>query len=272
MSDFSFDTDVLSRSQTIPLLVDFWAAWCGPCRTLGPVLERLAEEEAAFAEPRWELVKIDTEAYPEIADRFGIRSIPTVLLFVDGEPIDGFAGALSESMVREWLEKALPNEHDKALIEGGRLMATGELEEGRTVVAAVLAAEPGNQLAQLLMAQSYLGEDPEKAVDYIKGIRDDSDLYERAEAIRIMARLIGIVRDPASLPESPAREPLLSGARHALAGEQERALVDFIASIRLDRSYADELARRACLALFRILGDDHPITQAHRREFDGALY
>ena len=97
----SFETEVLERSKTKPVLVDFWAEWCGPCRVIGPVLEKLARE----ADGKWDLVKLDTEAHQDVAAAFGIRSIPTVMLFEGGKAKAAFAGALPESQVRKWLEE-----------------------------------------------------------------------------------------------------------------------------------------------------------------------
>ncbi|NTU88166.1 MAG: thioredoxin, partial [Chlorobiaceae bacterium] len=101
---FDFQGDVLDQSHDIPVLVDFWAAWCAPCRMLGPVLERLAEKYSGS----WRLVKIDTEQFPELAERFGVKGIPDVRLFVNGEIVDSFSGALPEHQIEQWLKKAIP--------------------------------------------------------------------------------------------------------------------------------------------------------------------
>jgi len=113
-----FDKDILQRSHQVPVVVDFWAAWCGPCRVLGPVIERLAGEAAG----RWELAKVDTEAHPEIAERYGIVSIPNVKLFVNGEVADEFVGAIPEAEIRRWLEAAVPSpdERSRAKLLGKR--------------------------------------------------------------------------------------------------------------------------------------------------------
>ena len=114
-----FDRDVVERSWTIPVLVDFWAEWCGPCRVLGPVLEKLAGEHSH----QWAFVKLDTEAHPHIAARHGVRSIPNVKLFVDGRVSDEFVGALPEARVVEWLKKALPSRFRSQLAEARRALS-----------------------------------------------------------------------------------------------------------------------------------------------------
>ena len=266
-----FTIDVLQRSRSIPVLVDFWAEWCGPCRTLGPVLERLAEEEAAFAEPRWELVKVDTEAFPEISAQYGVRGIPNVKLFVDGHPVDEFTGALPEHAVRAWIEKALPDPDQEKILEGGRLIATGEMEKGRGVLEEIVVRRE-HPLAILLLAQSWLEEDPSRADELAAAIGPDSELYDRAESIRLMATIHGIASDPDRLPDGSAKGLMVDGARHAVAGDFDRALELFIDAIRDDRAYADDLARRLCLAIFRRLGEEHEITRKHRKIFNSALY
>lgn len=106
MSDLNFETDVLERSRSVPIVVDFWAPWCGPCRILGPIIEKLADE----AEGRWKLVKLDTEKYPELAARYEIRGIPAVKMFHGGEVIAEFLGALPADEIREWLSSNLPSQ------------------------------------------------------------------------------------------------------------------------------------------------------------------
>jgi putative thioredoxin len=265
-SDFS--TDVLDRSRTVPVLVDFWAEWCGPCRMLGPVLEKLAAE----ANGRWELRKLNTEQFPDVAQRYGIRSIPAVKLFVDGRVVNEFVGALPEHQIRQWLTQSLPDPHAASIEQADALLLAGQHAPAAEVLRPVLAAAPQHERASVLMARAVLYDDPASAVTLIKMIDEASAQHLIAESIRTIAALLERARTPESFPEGSAR-PLYSAAVEALrARDFDAALERFIQVIREDRRYDDDGARKACIAIFKYLGEEHEITARHRRAFGSALY
>ena len=169
-----FDKDVIERSHNIPVLVDFWAAWCGPCKVLGPVLEKLASE----SDGRWELAKLDTERFPAVASKYRIQSIPNVKLFVDGQVTKEFVGALPEPKVAEWLREALPSKYDVQLEGAKSLLRQNSLTEAREILEFIVAAESDNDQARLLLAQTHLGSDPKLAAKTVDSIKMGSKSFE----------------------------------------------------------------------------------------------
>lgn len=262
-----FEKDVIEASREIPVLVDFWAPWCGPCRVLGPVLERLAEA----ADENWHLVKVNTDQNPDVSASYGIRGIPAVKLFVDGEVVDEFTGALPEYAVKQWLEKALPSE-TKALIDQSELaIAENDLATARKLLESVLELEPKNSKARVLLAQIVAFDDPERARELVAGSAFAGPGYiQIEEAVGTIARLLGT--SLTELPEADVRETYVNAIDALADRDFDEALKRFIEVIRKDRYYDDDGARKACVALFTLLGNEHPAVRAFRRRFDMALY
>jgi putative thioredoxin len=263
-----FQRDVIDQSQTVPVVVDFWAAWCGPCRILGPVLERLADE----ANGTWVLAKLDTEALPDIAAAHGIRGIPTVKLFVDGRPTAEFTGALPEPAVRQWLEKSLPNKHRVSLDHAEALFVSGHDHEALAVVEGVLALDPQNLRARILGAQILLFPDPDRATDLLNGLEEDVEGFEKVESVRTLAEILTKAKDAGSLPDGDMKQEYVSALQAAARKDFDEALKRFIYVIREERYYNDDGARKACIAIFKYLGEGHETTLKHRRDFSSALY
>ena len=153
----NFENDVIEASRSKPVLVDFWAEWCGPCRMLGPVLEKLADENSET----WTLAKVNTDENPAVAQRYRISSIPAVKLFVDGEVADEFIGALPEQQVRDWLEKALPSETKRMVDAAEALIAQSDEAGAEALLRDALAQEPDNTRAGVLLARLLVLRDPD---------------------------------------------------------------------------------------------------------------
>ena len=261
-----FEADVIEASRETPVVVDFWAPWCGPCRVLGPVLEKLAGEADG-----WRLAKVNTDVHPEVSGRYGIRGIPAVKLFVDGAVVDEFVGALPEYAVKQWLEKALPSEGKRFVDEAEAALLAGDDARAEALLRQALAGEPDNPKAQLLAARLAVFDDPERAAELAAGAAFAGAGYvQLGEAVQTLARLLTL--DPNALPDAPGRDAYRT-ARAALARRDvDAALAAFIDVIRTHRYYDDDGARKACIALFTVLGEEHPAVRKHRPAFNMALY
>ena len=262
-----FPAEVINRSFNVPVLVDFWAEWCAPCKVLGPVLERLNEK----ANGRWILAKVNTEIMQEVAAQYKISSIPNVKLFVDGNVAGKFAGALPEYQIECWLEKVLPSKFRKEVEKAAELLARGSTEEGKKLLEEILKSEPENQQARILLASALIFSEPEKAVVLVTDI-SDARYMELAESIRVFGRLFDILFNQAELPEKQTKQQYLKAIEDLHSQQFESALEKFIDIIRNDRYYDDDGSRKACIAIFKFLGEEHETTLKYRRDFGSALY
>ncbi len=260
----NFQREVIEQSFLKPVLVDFWAPWCGPCRVLGPILEQIAEEN----KDRFVLVKVNTEEQPELAQQYRIMSIPNVKLFVKGKVVNEFAGALPRQAILKWLDENIPSEEAQELkdILAGETAVPDEalIERLRTVV----QKYPNNDEGRVALARHLVFRAPDEAEELVAHIRPGNEHWEKAEDIRMLAQLMRLE----DTGQGPAAE-LLAQARDALkAGELEKAIKLLIDATSADKACCDELPRKAGIALFRTLGNDHELTRKYRRMFDMVLW
>lgn len=263
-----FNKEVIERSYQAPVLVDFWAEWCAPCRILGPVLEGLAEQ----ANGQWVLAKLNTELHRETSMQYGIQSIPNVKLFVDGDAVNEFVGALPEEMIRQWLKEALPSPYRRQLDQAKELLTQDRFNEAQQLLQNILDKEPDNDQARILLATTNLFLNYREAAKIVTSLRPDSDYFQAAEAIQTMSTLFELLEQPQTLPDGSAKQPYLAAIEKLYARDFDEALQQFIDLIRTHRTYHDDGARKACIAIFNFLGQDHELSQKHRRDFSSALY
>ncbi len=265
----NFKEDVLDASHKTPVVVDFWAPWCGPCQVLGPVLEQLAGESGG----RWKLAKVNTDENQELSMRYGIRGIPAVKLFVDGEVADEFTGALPRHAVEQWLERAIPTGGKKRVDEAREALADGRVRKARKLLQSALEEDPSDAAAAVLLAQMQVFDDPEDALVKLSGVDiSEPGLAQVAEGVQTVGRLLAMNGDPGELPDGPGREDYARGIKALRKHDFDSALDAFISVIIKDRYFDDDGARKACLAIFAMLGEEHDVTRAHRRHFNMALY
>lgn len=263
-----FETEIIQKSYSLPVLVDFWAEWCGPCKILGPILEDLAQQSGG----KWLLGKLNTEQHPTVAAQYGIKSIPNVKLFVDGKVIDEFTGALSKAQVIEWLQKALPSKYRVEMEKAQKLLAENKTSEAKNLLQKVIKEDSLNEQALVLLAQAILTSDSVQAIKLIESINVGSKYFETAEAIRTIERVLQHINEPQSLPEDAVKASYLNAIREIKANNFEGAITDFIQIVQKNRNYDNDGARKICISIFNILGNDNPITKRHRRALSSALF
>jgi putative thioredoxin len=275
--DADFEREVVEASKQQPIVVDFWAPWCGPCRALGPILERLANEGAGA----WRLAKLDVDENPEVAGRFGVRGIPAVFGFRDGEAVARFEGALPEAKVREFLGVVMPSEADRLLAEAKKFLAGGHENAAEERLRAALALDARHAAATLALVALLAGRESGRAEarERLDRVVPSPSNYEEVERLAALLRTVEAggadleaLRARAEREAGSAAARLAYGRALAAAGRREEALAELLAAVKCDPSFEDGAARKAMLDLFALLGNQHALTERYRRELARALY
>jgi putative thioredoxin len=272
VSDAEFEAAVIARSHEVPVLVDFWAVWCGPCRVLGPVLEKVAAQRGGD----FELVKVDTDKNPASARRYGVRGIPHVVLFKDGEPLDQFRGALPETAVRAFLNKYIPSAVDRRVAAGLARLATGDAAGAEAALNQVVASNPGHAGARLGLAQVALHRRDAAAVrshvESIPATAWEREVGEHLQTAAALAETVASAGDEATVAARVADQPgdldarFALGVYHLASGRYREALDAFLAVVERDRKWHDQAGRKAMLTVFGILGARDPMCSEYRRQ------
>ncbi|MEI8033580.1 MAG: tetratricopeptide repeat protein [Chlorobiaceae bacterium] len=262
---FDFQCDVLELSHDFPVLVDFWAEWCAPCRMLTPLLEKMAEKGGC----RWKLVKINTEEHPDLASHYKVKSIPNVKLFVKGQVQNEFSGAMPESELALWLKKNIPSPYEKEIALASECMSEGNPVMATSLLEGVLHNEPDNLPAAALLVRLRLFLHPLDAIRLSEQLEIEPEYAQFAETVRSLGRLLSLEHD--RLPPDEVRADYLAAIAQLKEEHFDGALEGFIGVLKRNRAYDDDGSRKACIAIFRFLGEEHEITLKHRRAFDRAF-
>lgn len=252
-TDRNFEDVVVRESERRPVVVDLWASWCGPCRTLGPILEKVADERGGG----FLLAKLDVDANPYVAGQFGVQSIPTVIAFRDGKPIDGFVGAIPEPMVNEFIDRLMPTEADLETEEALEEELEGDLEGAEAKYREALDVDPKSRDARVglgrILAETDRGEEARQTL---------MPVLPDPEAERILSMLE--VRGWATVSDDG---PLASAKRLAAQGEWRDALEAMLTAVNEDPD-----ARPAMLEIFAVLGEEDELVAEFRRRLASALF
>jgi len=273
--DSDFEAKVIRRSLEVPVLVDFWAPWCGPCKTLTPTLERLVAEYKG----RFELAKVNVDVAQQIASIFRIQSIPTVFLFVGGQPVDGFMGNQPEKTVRALLDKHVPPAQDDPLETARTALAEGRPLDAQDAYAAVLAHDPQHGEALLGLARIALGQgELDVARAWLDRVGEGHPDYLAGQRIRGVFAFAADAGDAAALEAQVAAQPedaaawYALGATRALQGQLEAACKAFLKVVALDRAFREDGGRAALLSLFELVGPEDSLTLTFRKRLAALLF
>jgi putative thioredoxin len=285
-ADQTFMADVIEASREQPVIVDFWAPWCGPCKTLAPALEKAVRA----AKGKVKLVKINIDENPGVAGQLGVKSIPAVFAFDRGRPVDGFMGAIPESQIRMFVDKlsglggpdAGAEELDAALKEAGEALAQGDVGGAAQVYAAVLQADPENIKAIVGMARCYLAAgEVEQARDMLTMIPEEKAKDADVQSLRAALELASAAptgADTAAFDAALQANPNDHAARFDLAGalaargNLEGAVNELLTIVEKDRDWNEGAARAQVLKIFEAAGLASDIAKAGRRRLSAILF
>ncbi|MCF8476989.1 MAG: thioredoxin [Pseudolabrys sp.] len=277
-----FVKDVIEESKTQPVLVDFWAPWCGPCKQLTPILEKVVKA----AKGKVKLVKMDIDQHPEIPGQMGIQSIPAVIAFSNGQPVDGFMGALPESKVIEFLERLtkgkIGDEGQDQLKAADDALAGGNAAEAADLYAKILAQDSGNVVALAGLARCYVAtgniEQAEKTLAIVPEAKQNDSAVTAARAaleLAVQAKAAGPLDE---LQQKVAADPLDHQARFDLAaalnaaGKREEAADHLLAIVKRDRKWNEDGARKQLVQFFEAWGATDPATLEGRKKLSSILF
>ncbi|HJM91828.1 MAG: thioredoxin [Alphaproteobacteria bacterium] len=278
----SFAADVIEASNEVPVIVDFWAEWCGPCKTLGPTIEKAVK--AASGQVR--LVKINVDENQQLAQQLRVQSIPAVFAFKNGKPVDGFVGAQPESQIKAFIQRltgdAGPSPIEQALEQGEAALAAGDVSGASDIFGQVLRADMENARAIAGLCQCLIDSgDLAEAREMLDGLEGKLAIDPAVQSVRAALELAEQSADAGDTAPLRARLEANGNDHEArmelstallAAGQREEAVDELLESIRRDRNWNDEAARKQLLTLFEAFGHADELTVSARRRLSSMLF
>lgn len=278
VSQADFEEKVVAASFKQPVVIDFWAPWCAPCKVLKPILEKLADEYGG----KFKLAKVNSDENPEISARYAVRGIPAVKAMVDGKIVNEFTGALPESAVRDWLDKVIPSPAEELRREAQQQAATGDVEGALQLLAEASALDPDDErvrvdAAELLLAKGD-AEDAQRLLDTLKA----PDILKDARVLQLKAQVrLAEMREEgeseAALAAAIAANEDDLEARFKLANvliasnRPAEGMDQLLEIVRRDRKFKDDIGRKTLLDMFNLLGGQNELVPAYRRKLAALL-
>ncbi len=269
VNELNFENEVILRSHEVPVVVDFWAAWCQPCRALGSMLERLAIEGGG----RFRLAKVNVDESPNLAARFGVLSIPAVKAFRNGQVIAEFVGSVTETRLRAFLKKVVPDESEAALGEGKSLLLTRRWREAERAFRGILERDDGNGPAALGLLHALLMQGRgRESLEVLRTFPRSSEAVA-AERLKPLGELLAEAEsDGPRSEDDPLAAAYYQAGRLIARGNLPSAMDGLIEILRQDKRYRGGQPKAVLLALFTLLGDQDPLTRQYRDELASVLF
>ncbi|MEK6575500.1 MAG: thioredoxin [Chloroflexota bacterium] len=269
VSEGDFEITVIAKSREIPVVVDFWAPWCGPCRVLGPILEKLAVEgKGSFL-----LAKLNVDENPSLSAQYNIRGIPAVKAFRDGMVVAEFVGAMPEPKVREFINKVAPSQADRDMDEAQSLLATRHWAQAEAAFRTVLLDRPDNAAATLGLVKALLAQGKGCEVEELLENFPGGSEIATAEKLKPLAHLLCEV-EPSEPPicESELDALFYQSGRLLARGQWEAGMDGLLETLRRDKKYRKGEPRLIMLGIFELFGEDDPHTREYRQELASVLF
>jgi len=268
VSEADFEYQVLAYSQQVPVIVDFWAEWCVPCRTLSPMLENLAQEAGGT----FRLAKVNVDHNPNLAMRFNVSSIPSVKAFRDGKVVSEFVGLKPEPYLKEFIRSIAPSAMDLTLEKGLSLMAMSQWKSAEQAFREVLEDDPGRTPALLGLSKSLLAQGQVVETQRILHAFPPSREFSSARTLQPLVDALIRSQDGQNVNDDPLEAAFNRALRLFTRGNIEAALDGFLDILREDKRYHNGEVRLIILSLFEIMGEENPLTRQYRQELASVLF